>query len=683
MSTKRTSATHNTAYKQVMSQYGKRKLTSPSPSLKGGKLRTLEKRRKLFLSLQKQAKALGLKFQPVDDSSTESGKEIMDTRATPAPTTDVQTTPTTNPTESNETDAGNDNHTSPPFQVIAPGGAEAEVTRSGSFKLNLYGNPDSIYPKMPILAGSSPVQFSDWMAKALSYFQNHGVLDLVKLPTKETLLRFLTFCGVNVSPIIAIQTWMTIQNKIIGGIKAAVEPAIGLEIFEVIEKEQEKVGILEIAKISGSNMAWLDSFKEGNLNYAWERLKIKQLVYTEFEHTRIFEKILALKWDGKSHPSVFKRQFNNLIKELTQAGSTFPEKIKVSIWVRALPDSLSSMRQMLGAKSDCTVEDIYQAMLTAHTSLNKGSKNPKDQSLFTPDTKDKTQKKSKIICFKCGKKGHKANECRNPKISENTQSEDEDEKGKGKARSKVKPKVRSFCFADCDIINQFSISDIAMPNGINNNDGEEEEETHHFILDSGATSHVAISRRMFSEIKSVPESLMSTAIKGNSCAIRERGTVYLNDKWKLTDVAYVKNGAANLISEGRIVDAGYGILKGPAFASVLDGANKTVIKFRRVNKLWIYTKGGDNLSYTKPINTLISRRGEHARAAAAEAGASDSEDDSSSPSSSRSETNPSASSSSNSTSSSNSQTNGRANNSQAPGSKTAIPRKSARKRRGS
>jgi hypothetical protein len=176
---------------------------------------------------------------------------------------------------------------------------------------------------------------------------------------------------------------------------------------------------------------------------------------------------------------------------------------------------------------------------------------------------------------------------------------------------------------------------------------------------------------------------MSTAIKGNSCAIRERGTVYLNDKWKLTDVAYVKNGAANLISEGRIVDAGYGILKGPAFASVLDGANKTVIKFRRVNKLWIYTKGGDNLSYTKPINTLISRRGEHARAAAAEAGASDSEDDSSSPSSSRSETNPSASSSSNSTSSSNSQTNGRANNSQAPGSKTAIPRKSARKRRGS
>ena len=100
-----------------------------------------------------------------------------------------------------------------------------------------------------------------------------------------------------------------------------------------------------------------------------------------------------------------------------------------------------------------------------------------------------------------------------------------------------------------------------MPNGINNNDGEEEEETHHFILDSGATSHVAISRRMFSEIKSVPESLMSTAIKGNSCAIRERGTVYLNDKWKLTDVAYVKNGAANLISEGRIVDAGFGILK--------------------------------------------------------------------------------------------------------------------------
>ena len=135
MSTKRTSATHNTAYKQVMSQYGKRKFISPSPSLKEDKLRTLEKRRKLFSSLKKQAKALGLKLQPAVDS----------------PTSDVQTTPTTNPLEVEsrgstfnsrretasvlpseviETDAGNDNasvihngnHISPPFQVIALGG---------------------------------------------------------------------------------------------------------------------------------------------------------------------------------------------------------------------------------------------------------------------------------------------------------------------------------------------------------------------------------------------------------------------------------------------------------------------------------------------------------------------------------------------------------------------------------
>ena len=58
-------------------------------------------------------------------------------------------------------------------------GFDNYLIKGGSSKCNLYGSPDTIYPTMPVLAGTSPVHFSAWMDKALSYFQNHGVRDLV------------------------------------------------------------------------------------------------------------------------------------------------------------------------------------------------------------------------------------------------------------------------------------------------------------------------------------------------------------------------------------------------------------------------------------------------------------------------------------------------------------------------
>jgi hypothetical protein len=100
---------------------------------------------------------------------------------------------------------------------------------------------------------------------------------------------------------------------------------------------------------------------------------------------------------------------------------------------------------------------------------------------------------------------------------------------------------------------------------------------------------------------------MATAIRGQRSTIRERGSIRLNDKWTLKDVAFVPNASSNIISEGRLCDAGFGIYKDSDILRVtVKNTNRTVLAGIRLNRLWVFPTGGTSSIYKKPINTLIS-----------------------------------------------------------------------------
>jgi hypothetical protein len=76
----------------------------------------------------------------------------------------------------------------------------------------------------------------------------------------------------------------------------------------------------------------------------------------------------------------------------------------------------------------------------------------------------------------------------------------------------------------------------------------------------------------------------------------------------LRDVAYTSKASSNLISEGRLADAGYTITKNKAEALILNEKGRVVLRGRRWNRLWIYTINGHQLVPPKrPVNTLQHR----------------------------------------------------------------------------
>jgi hypothetical protein len=128
-----------------------------------------------------------------------------------------------------------------------------------------------------------------------------------------------------------------------------------------------------------------------------------------------------------------------------------------------------------------------------------------------------------------------------------------------------------------------------------------------FILDSASTSHVTNNHKLLFNPQRVPEVEIQGVVKGMVSKVTVRGSVQLNKNWKLTDVAYMKNGFANLVSVGRLVAAGFTIILDNNKAIVQDKDGHQALCFTRFNQLWIL-KMDDYVPPTRPGNTLIKAK---------------------------------------------------------------------------
>lgn len=134
------------------------------------------------------------------------------------------------------------------------------------------------------------------------------------------------------------------------------------------------------------------------------------------------------------------------------------------------------------------------------------------------------------------------------------------------------------------------------------------------IFDSAATTHMVNDKKLLENVKQVPEVAVTTAVQGAKGVIRERGELILNEKYALSDVAYMQNASANLISEGRLLDGEAGkqreIIKSAEYLILRNTTTKEVIlRGARCNRLWICSLGG-KLKKTfpqRPRNTLLSQ----------------------------------------------------------------------------
>jgi hypothetical protein len=122
------------------------------------------------------------------------------------------------------------------------------------------------------------------------------------------------------------------------------------------------------------------------------------------------------------------------------------------------------------------------------------------------------------------------------------------------------------------------------------------------VLDSAATRHITPHKQLLINMHDVPHVRLTTALRKNSGVITRAGTLHLNKNWKLNDVAYVSNAGLTLISEGKLCESNFIILKNKEYALVYppgttyNMSRKPILQCARKHRLWMHTipnKSGD------------------------------------------------------------------------------------------
>jgi hypothetical protein len=369
-------------------------------------------------------------------------------------------------------------------------------------------------------------------------------------------------------------------------------------------------------------------FKSDNSNYLWNKIKVKLERFTTSDLTKIVDKYMSLKYSTRTNPIEFKNQFDGIVRELELAGVNLPDRLHLAIWFKAISPELDALKQALNANANIKWEDVHEALVSQYSNKKiipserkdekaqavfdqrkKNIKFKRDQPKFNKDNDlDRTKGKytGKQHCEYCEKDYHTINNCLaykrdqeaaarlNKSKSHNSDSELDDPYAavfiEDELATTLKPDLAdAFNFQDEE---ELVVAGIESSNPV------------HFLFDSAATTHVTPNKQIINNLDSAPSVTMSTALNGQRSIINKRGTVRLNDKWTLLDVAYVPQASTSLISEGRLCDAGYGVYKNKDFVHVRDKNDKVVLRGVRANRLWVFTVNG-NVPTGRPLNTII------------------------------------------------------------------------------
>lgn len=296
--------------------------------------------------------------------------------------------------------------------------------------------------------------------------------------------------------------------------------------------------------------------------------------------------LLTMKFNGDDLHDHFAK-FDKLIRDLKFAGAQLVDMDVIVNLFLTLPKSFDAVTTSLEGMDDTklTLDYVKGRLLDEHAKKNGGSSQSKSESACAMQTNN-----SDIVCYRCGEKGHIKSRCNQipvPKGNKGRKSKSKSKKSSSaNCASSEKEDDASLLCAACDC---GQATATAFTSGSNNNNsrsnGKHSGDTHRteahalksdkvakaqtatFVLDSGATDHMANDKDYFDDLSSIDGKNISVAKKNEKISVNQQGDILVKTFQSgdssiktMKDVLYSKDLKCNLMSIRRLTRNGYKVV---------------------------------------------------------------------------------------------------------------------------
>lgn len=354
------------------------------------------------------------------------------------------------------------------------------------------------------------------------------------------------------------------------------------------------------AKIATDDEKWVDRDVQAT-NYIYSSISNKQLEYiseldTAYEIIQKFDEMYLkkstalqivcrhnlenVKLKNYSEASLFFDNFEKAVNELKQAGAVISESEKLNYMLKALPESYSYIGDLIDVlpEEERTVDYLKSKIKLKKTENVNGTSSNGTSNVFKADAKP-----SHYNCYGCGKPGHLRRDCQSKNVNRNQGRGYFNNQGRGYFNSQGRGYFNNQGRGSFNYRGRSSSRGRGQQNYQHNNSNESQGNSFHttianntytiskeeeqkkgqieWLLDSGCTDHIINTDKYFDacEILNKPvkvkigDGTILEAIKiGN---IKTNFLVYgKNSEVTLTNVFYVKEMKANLLSYSKITD---------------------------------------------------------------------------------------------------------------------------------
>ena len=168
-----------------------------------------------------------------------------------------------------------------------------------------------------------------------------------------------------------------------------------------------------------------DSFKEMLIKCKTARKAWKTLAgYFEGRETfnkihlmeRLMDDKLRAEGDIVDNVQSFLKEKKQIVRRLAECGIRIPEELQVAILLSRLPETMDTMRRILEADADITVDKVARELLRESVRLSSKRKNQPDEKAVEQVNaammkRQKTYPRTDTVCTFCGTPGNAAVKC--------------------------------------------------------------------------------------------------------------------------------------------------------------------------------------------------------------------------------------------------------------------------------